>query len=251
MGITGTRGLTPWLRGKESACSTGDIGSIAGSGRSPGGGHDNPLQYSCLESPMDRGAWQATVHRAAKSWAQLKRLSVHVHTRTPHTRTRTEGHGTLSLAIPCYGLMPWSEVKSCPTLCDPIDCSLSGSSVHEIFQARVLESIAISFSRGSSRPRNRTRVSHITGRRFTVWVYRVLILKRGFKGSIWILTGDALWILQISLEDFSHKEGGSWSSWDKWSASPYSAIVSTKIKANKRWWDVIQFTWLAIAAVKF
>ena len=58
--------------------------------------------------------------------------------------------------------------QSCPTLCDPMDCSLSGSSVHEIFQARVLEWIAISFSRGSSRPRNRTWVSCIAGRRFTV-----------------------------------------------------------------------------------
>ena len=44
-----------------------DIDSIPGSGRSPGGGHGNPLQYSCLENPMDRGAWQATVHRVAKS----------------------------------------------------------------------------------------------------------------------------------------------------------------------------------------
>ena len=62
-----------------------------------------------------------------------------------------------------------SEVaQSCPTLCDPVDCSLSGFSVHGIFQARVLEWIAISFSRGSSRPRNRTRVSRIAGRRFTV-----------------------------------------------------------------------------------
>ena len=42
--------------------STGDLGSIPGSGRSPGEGNDNPLQYSCLENPMDRGAWQATVH---------------------------------------------------------------------------------------------------------------------------------------------------------------------------------------------
>ena len=51
-----------------------------------------------------------------------------------------------------------SEItQSCPTLCDPMDCSLSGSSIHGIFQARVLEWIAISFSRGSSRPRNRTR----------------------------------------------------------------------------------------------
>ena len=63
---------------------------------------------------------------------------------------------------------PWSEVtQSCPTLCDPMDCSLSGSSIHGIFQARVLEWIAISFSRGSSRPRNRTRVSCTAGRRFT------------------------------------------------------------------------------------
>ena len=51
--------------------SAGDIreaGSIPGSGRSPGGGHSNPLQYSYLENPMDRGAWQATVQRVAKSW---------------------------------------------------------------------------------------------------------------------------------------------------------------------------------------
>ena len=64
----------------------------------------------------------------------------------------------------------WSEVTQlCPTLCDPMDYSLSGSSVHGIFQARVLEWIAISFSRGSSQPRNRTWVSHIAGRCFTVW----------------------------------------------------------------------------------
>ena len=64
----------------------------------------------------------------------------------------------------------WSEVaQSCPTLCDPMECSLSGSSVHGIFQARVLEWIAISFSRGSSQPRNQSQVSRIAGRRFTVW----------------------------------------------------------------------------------
>ena len=66
-----------------------------------------------------------------------------------------------------------SEVPQlCPALCDPMDYSLSGSSVHGIFQARVLEWIAISFSRGSSQPRNRTRVSRIAGRRFTVWPTR-------------------------------------------------------------------------------
>ena len=52
-----------------------DEGSIPGSGRSPGGRYGNPLQYSCLENPMDRGAWQATVRRVAKSWTRLKTFS--------------------------------------------------------------------------------------------------------------------------------------------------------------------------------
>ena len=59
-------------QGKEStgdAEDTGDPGSIPGLGRSPGGGYDLPLQYSCLENPMDSGAWQATVHRVTKSQA--------------------------------------------------------------------------------------------------------------------------------------------------------------------------------------
>ena len=54
--------------GKESTCHAGDPGLIPGLGRSPGGGHDNPLQYSCLENPMVRGAWWARVQRVAKSW---------------------------------------------------------------------------------------------------------------------------------------------------------------------------------------
>ena len=53
--------------GKESASNAGDWGSIPGLGRSPGEENGNPLQYSCLENPMDRGAWQATVHGIAKS----------------------------------------------------------------------------------------------------------------------------------------------------------------------------------------
>ena len=56
-----------------------DVGSIPGLGRFPGRGHGNPLQYSCLENAMDRGAWQATVHGIAKSWTQLKGLSTHAH----------------------------------------------------------------------------------------------------------------------------------------------------------------------------
>ena len=58
--------LPQWLRGKESTCNaraTGDVGSSPGSRRSPGGGHGNTLQYSCLENPMDKGAWWAAVHR--------------------------------------------------------------------------------------------------------------------------------------------------------------------------------------------
>ena len=58
--------------GKESACNEGYLGLIPGLGRSPGGGHGNPLQYSCLENPMDKGAWWATVHGVTKS---RKRLS--------------------------------------------------------------------------------------------------------------------------------------------------------------------------------
>ena len=56
---------------KTSTFSVGDLGSIPGLGRSPGGGHGNPLQYSCLENPMDGGAWQATVHGVAKSRTRM------------------------------------------------------------------------------------------------------------------------------------------------------------------------------------
>ena len=56
-----------------------DVGSISGLGRSPGGGHGNPLQYSCLENPMDRAAWWVTVHGVSKSRTQLKQLSMHAY----------------------------------------------------------------------------------------------------------------------------------------------------------------------------
>ena len=71
------QGLPDGTSGNESTCSAGDSGSIPGSGRSLGEGHGNPLQYSCLENPMGRGAWQATVHRVAKCQTQLKKLSAH------------------------------------------------------------------------------------------------------------------------------------------------------------------------------
>ena len=61
--------------GKASAYNAGDLGSIPGLGRSPVEGYDNPLQYSCLENPMDRVAWQATVYRVAKSQTRLNDLT--------------------------------------------------------------------------------------------------------------------------------------------------------------------------------
>ena len=57
--------------GKESTCNAGDPGSISGQVRSPGEGNGNPLQYSRLENPMDRGAWWATIHGVTKSWTQF------------------------------------------------------------------------------------------------------------------------------------------------------------------------------------
>ena len=74
------KGLPLWLSGKEltySAVAEGDAGSIPGSERSLEGRHGNPLQSYCLENPLDRGAWRATVHSVTKSWTRLKPLSMH------------------------------------------------------------------------------------------------------------------------------------------------------------------------------
>ena len=79
-------------------------------------------------------------------------------------------------------LFKWNEnevAQSCPTLCDPMDWGPSGSSVHGIFQARVLEWTAISFSRGSSRTRDQIWVSHVAGRRFTIWATREALIFLG------------------------------------------------------------------------
>ena len=67
----GTKRLSRWLSGKESACQAGDVGSITGSGRSPGEGNGNLLQYSCLGNPMNRGGWWATVHGVTDSQTRL------------------------------------------------------------------------------------------------------------------------------------------------------------------------------------
>ena len=77
---------------KNPPANAGDIrdaGLIPGSERSPGGGHGNPLQYSCLENSMDRGAWWATVHCVIKNWTCLKQLSIHAHTISLYSTSRS------------------------------------------------------------------------------------------------------------------------------------------------------------------
>ena len=79
--------------GKASACNAGDPGLIPGSGRSPGEGNGNPRQYSCLENPMDGGAWWATDHRVENSWTQLSDFTFSFIIVVPVSRAPiTKGH---------------------------------------------------------------------------------------------------------------------------------------------------------------
>ena len=98
------------------------------------------------------------------------------------TTVHDEGAILMALSkrgLPLYRKKVESEVTQlCLTLCDPVDCSLPGFSIHGIFQARVLEWVAIFFSRGSSWPRNQTQVSCIASRRFTLWATRVALYRR-------------------------------------------------------------------------
>ena len=99
---------------------------------------------------------------------------------TAHQIVNTTRLGTFSVLFKAAASMPGtvlrimcvSVAQSCPTLCDPVDCSLPGFSIHGILQARILEWVTISFSRGSSRPRDQTWVSCIAGRGFNLWATR-------------------------------------------------------------------------------
>ena len=200
-----------------NAGDAGDLGWISGSGRFPGGGNGNPLQYSCLGKPTDRGAWQPTVHRVTKSGTGL----------SMHARILWKKKAAMNIPIPIfvwlyfnfswvismngmarlYGrcvfnllrntlweltpplihlgsdkeplislgltqgkiliLLSLSLAQLCPTLCDPMDCSPAGFSVHGILQARIPEWVAMPSSRGSPQPRDGTWISCIAGRFFT------------------------------------------------------------------------------------
>ena len=125
---------------KNGPANAEDMGLMLGSERSPAEGNGNLLQYFCLENPMDRGAWRATVHGIAKSQTWLR---------------------------------DWTEL----TLNDTMDCSLPGSFVHGISQARVLECIAISSSRGSSQPKDPTLVSCIDRQVLYHWATWEVLIK--------------------------------------------------------------------------
>ena len=88
------------------------------------------------------------------------------------------------------------KAQSCPTICDPMDCSLRGCSVHGISQARVLEWVALSFSRGSSQPRDWTQVSHITGRRFYHLSHQGSRLEE--RWTIFVITRQRSWFLNFT-----------------------------------------------------
>ena len=94
--------------GKASVYNAGDQGSSPGLGRSPGEGNGSPLQYYCLENPMDRGAWQVTVYGVAKSWTRLSDFT---------SLWRSQGKNT---EVVCHSLLQWTTF--CQTLESPLDC---------------------------------------------------------------------------------------------------------------------------------
>ena len=132
---------------KESTCNVGDLGLVPGSGRSPGEGMATHSSILAWRIPMDRGAWWATVHGVTKSWTRLSMYACRYAIRNVFSYVCAE----LCLVT-----------QLCPTLCDPMGCSPPGSSVHGIFQARILEWVVTPHSRGSSQPRGQTPVSCIS-----------------------------------------------------------------------------------------
>ena len=264
---------------KNLPATAGDAGSILGLGSSPGGGHGNPLQCSCPENPMDRGAWRARVQGVTKSRTQLsdwahknfrpRDCSLHPWCKLLLQERAQDRAGFRNVApgqedlpppqdfaklvsllwkvreserffpgfhgIPSRPLgskcprrpfwerassapnleVTWSEVaQSCLTLCNPVDGSPPGSSVHGVFQARILEGVTICFSRASSQPGDRTWVSHTAGRRFTAWATReapnpsVRFSFHSLAGSLENITCWKLWAAKTQLEKVKFSGSG-------------------------------------------
>ena len=159
-------GFPDGLDGKEFACNAGDLHSIPALGKSPGRGHGNPLQYSCLENPHGQREPAGYSPWGCKQSDMTERLS-------------TEQHICIHTTICIYNFNMYGKVKlkmlvsqSSLTLFDPMDCSPPGSYILGIPQARILERVAIPFSRRSSQPRDWTWASCIAGRFFTIWATR-------------------------------------------------------------------------------
>ena len=120
----------------------------------------------------------------------------------PHYKSNVESHSFLPLIHGPNFPYSWSKVaQSCPTLCNPVNCSLKGSSVHGILQARILRWVAISFSRGSLWPRDQTRVFCTAGRCFNLWATREAPLQL----RVGIFAESDLWDEQVAAK----------SSWDR------------------------------------
>ena len=123
----------------------------------------SPVKTLGTRSPVTF-PWLTTFHVPCHKNSLPEKLSA------SHMTPLRENSGSLHLVSPGLWPIPTNRVaQSCLTLCNPMDCSLPGSAVHGIFQAIVLEWVAISFSKGSSWPRDRTCVSHIVDRCFTIW----------------------------------------------------------------------------------
>ena len=167
-------GFLRWLTGKEFTlpmqkmqirCLVGKI--------SPGGGNDNPVQYSCLGNPMERGAWWTKVHGVTKNRTQLSDWAPTLAARSNNFNHKDFGACSFGSQPRCYEHPVLSLVaQSCSTLCDPMDCSLPGSSVCGTLQSRILEWVAMPSSRGCSQPRGWTHVSRIAGGFFTIQATR-------------------------------------------------------------------------------
>ena len=161
-------GLPGGSDSKESACSEGYPGSIVGSGRSPGKGNGNTLQYTCLENPMEGGACQVTVHGVVRKvaerlhfhfvwinlWMCTYVMAIHIYILHIHIQENTY----YTYVVLCYANL----LQLCPALCNPMDCSPTGSSVHGIVQVGPQEWVAVPSSSWSSWPRNWTHVSYIS-----------------------------------------------------------------------------------------